>query len=39
VSADAVNWLIHHVEGVPNEEKAVDIMEVSVYPGYNFVNL
>lgn len=37
VSADAVIWLICHVEGVPNEEKAVDIMEVSVYPGYNFV--
>ena len=37
VSADAVLWLIRHVEGVPHEEKAVDIMEVSVCPVYNFV--
>lgn len=37
VSADAVLWLIRHVEGVPHEEKAVEIMEVSVCPGYNFV--
>jgi len=37
VSADAVLWLIRHVEGVLHEEKAVEIMEVSVCPGYNFV--
>jgi hypothetical protein len=38
VSADAVLWLIRHVEGVLHEEKAVDIMEVSVCPDYTFVN-
>ena len=32
VSADAVLWLIRHMEGLPREEKAVDIMEVSVCP-------
>jgi hypothetical protein len=37
VSADAVLWLIRHVEGVLHEEKAVEIMEVSVCAGYNFV--
>lgn len=30
VSADAVQWLICHVEGVLHEERAVNIMEVSV---------
>jgi hypothetical protein len=36
VSADAVQWLICHVEGVLHEEKAVDIMEVSVCPDHYY---
>jgi hypothetical protein len=38
VSADAVNWLICHVEGVLHEEKAVTIMEVSTSPNCCFLS-
>lgn len=37
VSADAVQWLIYHVDGVLHEERAVNIMEVSVCQNCNFL--
>lgn len=37
VSADAVQWLICHVDGVLHEERAVDIMEVSVCPNCSYL--